>query len=213
MVYAMLTKLKAHGRSLGYSENLLAPIVVPSADTRTLILALSGKDKSSNPSAVDWYRTERLRKLERLASHYNLEAAVEKCALDLALRIATDWVPGFSQVATKPRGKGAPTKNSVDSNADLFGRVTMLMQSKGLSLRKACERFKKEAATKSRWKAVSPQHLENAYRDIKKQSIESSERVEAYRRQLDEQKRMAVKVKPRSVGIHMGMRPQSKKAT
>lgn len=202
----MLTKLKTHGRSLGYPKNLLDPIVVPSADTLALMWALSGKDRSSTPTTDDLYRTERLRKFKQLAVHYNLEAP--ECASDLAMCIANDWVPGFKQAATKPRKRGAP-KSSIDSDAEFYCRVTLLMRDEKLSLRKACERFQKEAASGSRWKAVTLPSIENKYRNLKKRLSEGNERTRAYLLELSEPKKKAANAKPRSLGIRLGM-PRSK---
>lgn len=98
---------------------------------------------------------EQWRRLRVIADQYGTDLASRSDLWRLALRLAIDFVPGFSPFATKGRSRTAAR-----DHLDLTTEVKSLIKEKNCSTFNACEILSKR---KGKWKGEKPASLEASY--------------------------------------------------
>ena len=144
-----------------FSGLLAQPIVRPSP----LVAALIAHGYRDRPAAVEaisevlatWVDREKCRKLLLLADRYGVDVTKQAGWALLCLRIAEEFIPGFS-VVDERRGRGRPRRSD---NFDLVQAVDKLCK-EGMTIYRACQQLSRKR--KSRWYNRSPDALANEYR-------------------------------------------------
>lgn len=172
MVNAMAQiTLKANGKKLAYQKDLLDPIA--KNDSRRY---MPYRGLLNSPSDEEWTKEECFRKFSMLFEHYEIDGDSPGGHLQLALKLALDWVPGFVVTDKKPK-RGAPALNDLESLIKLAREIDTIWATAPTKTKKwACSKFLESEKANARWKDKHVRTVENYY-DIGKPKLETRKKL------------------------------------